>query len=105
MKNQNTEFQAASGYANDKTVYIVRKMTFEEALDAFRLGHVNVLDHSREVRRVKVNGAVKTWKTRPGNCEIPFKYGLYEFGRIVYECGEVQMGSVIPVVVTGEVSA
>lgn len=105
MKNQNTEFQAASGYANDKTVYMVRKMTLEEALGAFRLGHVSVLDHSGKVRRVKVNGAVKTWKTRPGDCEIPFKYGMYEFGRIVYEYGKVQMGSVIPVVITGEVSA
>jgi hypothetical protein len=25
------------------------------------------------------NGAVKTWKTRPGQFRAPFKYGLYEY--------------------------
>lgn len=30
--------------------------------------------------RVKVNGRVKTWKTRPSQVQIPYKRGLYEYG-------------------------
>lgn len=28
------------------------------------------------------NGATKTWKTRPGQYRIPYKYGMYEYGYI-----------------------
>lgn len=35
-----------------------------------------------EATRVRVNGQVKTWKTRPAEIRIPFKYGLKEYGYI-----------------------
>lgn len=31
---------------------------------------------------LKINGKPKTWKTRPDNVQIPYKYGLYEYGYI-----------------------
>lgn len=34
-----------------------------------------------KVCRIKVNGQPKTWKTRPEEVSIPWKYGLYEYGR------------------------
>lgn len=32
--------------------------------------------------RVRVNGKPKTWKRRPFNVEVPWKYGLYEYGHL-----------------------
>jgi len=32
--------------------------------------------------RWRVNGAVKTWKTRPNEFRIPVKHGMYDFGYI-----------------------
>ena len=32
--------------------------------------------------RWRVNGKVKTWKTRPGEFKIPVKHGLYDYGYI-----------------------
>jgi len=32
--------------------------------------------------RWRVNGAIKTWKTRPNNFRIPVKHGMYDFGFI-----------------------
>lgn len=34
------------------------------------------------VTRVRVSGAVKTWKRTPGRVYVPVKYGLYESGYI-----------------------
>lgn len=34
-----------------------------------------------DVRRVKINGKAKTWKRDKDRVEVPFKYGMYEFGR------------------------
>ena len=36
---------------------------------------------------VKINGAPKTWKTRPDNVHVPIKYGLYEYETVKYEDG------------------
>ena len=33
-------------------------------------------------RVVKVNGAPKTWKKNPHRVQIPYKYGMYEYGYI-----------------------
>lgn len=33
-------------------------------------------------RKVKVNGKVRTWKRNPERVQIPYKYGLYEYGYI-----------------------
>jgi hypothetical protein len=32
--------------------------------------------------RVSINGKAQTWKTRPSEVKIPYKYGLYEYGYI-----------------------
>jgi hypothetical protein len=32
--------------------------------------------------RVRVTGKCKTWKTRPDEFRLPFKYGLYQYGYI-----------------------
>jgi len=32
--------------------------------------------------RWRVNGKVKTWKTRPGEFKIPVKHGMYDYGYI-----------------------
>ena len=34
-------------------------------------------------RRCRANGALKTWKTRPGDFRLPVKYGLRECSAIV----------------------
>ena len=71
-----------SGYArNSKTAQEAkpyRYLTFEEC-QALQYGmHVDFIDNRGQVRQAKVNGAVKTWKTRPGDLLIPMKYGLME---------------------------
>lgn len=38
--------------------------------------HVTHKDSTGNPSRCRVNGAVKTWKTRPGKFCIPVKYGL-----------------------------
>ena len=39
------------------------------------------------VRRVRASGALKTWKTRPGDFRLPVKYGMYESSAIVSRAG------------------
>jgi hypothetical protein len=82
-----TEFEVKSGYSRDKRKYIVRYMTFSEALNA--KDHINVLDGDGNLREVKVNGRVKTWKTRPNDCRIPYKYGMYDYGHITFMNGHI----------------
>jgi hypothetical protein len=38
--------------------------------------------HARDgtVRRCRVSGAPKTWKTRPAHVRVPITYGMYESG-------------------------
>lgn len=31
-------------------------------------------------QRWRVNGKVKTWKTRPNEVKVPLKHGMYKFG-------------------------
>lgn len=35
--------------------------------------------------RWRVNGQVKTWKTRPSHFKIPVKHGLYNYGYVTHE--------------------
>lgn len=55
---------------------------------ALGLRHGQIL-HSKEVKnrdgspmRVRVNGKVKTWKTRPSDFKIPVKHGLSVYGYV-----------------------
>jgi len=38
--------------------------------------------HFGKFLEVKVNGQPKTWKRQPERVQIPYKYGLYEYGYI-----------------------
>lgn len=42
--------------------------------------HITVLADNGLSRTVKVNGKVRTWKRDPNRVEVPYKYGLYEYG-------------------------
>lgn len=81
---QNTRLTVPDGYAptrvkTPKPQIEVRVMTYAEAVDApSRIDFVSI---NGELRRCKVNGRTKTWKTRPADLEIPVKYGMYETGR------------------------
>lgn len=58
-----------------------RPMTLEEA-KALQSGyHAWAIGVKGDARRFKVNGQPKTWKRDPSRVEVPFKYGLYEYGR------------------------
>jgi hypothetical protein len=57
-----------------------RHMTLEEAKMLGYGDSIWVLARDGSARRVKVNGAVKRWKREPDRIEVPFKYGLYEYG-------------------------
>jgi hypothetical protein len=50
--------------------------------------HIDVLDDRGQQRRVKVNGKVRTWKRYPSRVEVPFKYGLYEYG--IFSASEIE---------------
>jgi hypothetical protein len=59
-------------------------MTVEEAKQLkIREPLINRLDG----KRWYVNGAVKTWKTRPDKVRVPLKHGLYAYGYLTqYNC-------------------
>lgn len=46
------------------------------------LHHVSVKNADKTPMRVRVNGQVKTWKTRPDQFRIPVKHGLRDCGYI-----------------------
>lgn len=58
-------------------------ITKEQAL---KLRHGEVIEHASlknsdgTPQRWRVNGAIKTWKTRPSDFSLPIKRGLREFG-------------------------
>lgn len=59
-------------------------MTIQEAKELKYGDHVTStkygFDSKGNPRRFKINGAPKTWKTRPTEIRIPWKYGLYDYG-------------------------
>lgn len=56
-------------------------MTAEEAKNLHSGSHAKILDMNGNVADVKINGTPKTWKTRPHDVDVPWKYGLYEYGK------------------------
>jgi len=58
-----------------------RYMTCEEAKKLAYGSHAKILDQYGNVADVKINGTPKTWKTRPFDVDIPWKYGMYEYGK------------------------
>ena len=59
-----------------------RKLTLEEKKNLKRGNHVYIEAPCGCLLQVKVNGKPKTWKCSPEEVEIPFKYGLWEYGYI-----------------------
>lgn len=55
-----------------KQLYIIQAREDAGKLAGLTLGYF----------QVRVNGAVKTWKTRPNDWELPCKYGLKECFRV-----------------------
>jgi len=71
-----------NGYDRKRAPEEYRPMTIEEA-KALRYGdHVSCIANDGTARRLKVNGAPRTWKRDPLRVEIPFKYGMYEYGTL-----------------------
>lgn len=79
-----------SGNSKKKTIKPWKPLTVRE-LKALSYGdRVSFISRMRDVRTVKVNGAPKTWKTRPNDVKVPLKYGLYEFAYAFMQNGENQ---------------
>lgn len=57
-------------------------MTFEEAQN-LKIGDIIYYmwqkNYDGSFARFKVNGKMKTWKTRPEDFRLPLKRGIYEF--------------------------
>lgn len=69
------------GYSRlkDRPLVAVRRMTLDE-IKALS-GHAEFISNDGTLRRVKINGAVKTWKRDASRVEVPVKYGQYEYAR------------------------
>jgi len=64
------------------TVYFVQMYKTVNTYFEHSTGRIKAVNEPVEgdkVRRFKVNGAAKTWKTRPNDVKVPLKYGLYDF--------------------------
>lgn len=48
------------------------------------LHHVQFKNADGTPQRWKVNGQVKTWKTRPDEVRIPIKHGLYSYDYLTH---------------------
>lgn len=78
-----------SGYRSRGMTHsiVARKATFEEVCALTPGQHIIVLGYHGWIN-VRVNGAVKRWKTRPSDCRVPIKYGLKECAYIEWEDGK-----------------
>ena len=77
-------FEIEDGYApKRKTIPTprikVRHMTLSEIKQLSN--HAEIVCNDGKLRRVKINGAVKTWKTDTNRVEVPVKYGMREYAR------------------------
>ena len=77
-------FTIRVGYSKSKEVLTVRNPVDVEEMDKHctKHSHIWVRDRQGCARQVKVNGAVRRWKRDRTRIEVPFKYGLYEYGTL-----------------------
>jgi hypothetical protein len=78
-------FSLPDGYAPQRKTtptptVMVRRMSLREILATS--GHVEFVANDGTLRRLKINGRIKTWKRDPSRIEVSVKYGLYEYGRM-----------------------
>ena len=74
---------AMSGYARDVRTFRYRPMLASEARALDSAEYYSPAEHyalawNGVIRRVRRNGAVKTWKRDTNRVEVPLKYGMYE---------------------------
>lgn len=55
-----------------------RMMTAAEARTLWA-SHAPARDQNGNIRMVKINGKVRTWKRDPSRVEVPCKYGMYDY--------------------------
>ena len=85
MTTTKTEvFKVKVGYARDNRELTVRNPADVDEMDKHCTvnGHIWLLDRVGKARRVKVNGQVRRWKRDRTRIEVPYKYGLYEYGTL-----------------------
>lgn len=61
-----------------RPVVRVRRMTLDEIKSLS--GHAEFIANDGTLRRLKINGRVRTWKRDTERVEVPVKYGMYEYG-------------------------
>ena len=74
-------FEVRSGYSGrNETLRFRNPVDIAEMVSYCNSrSHIAVRDRNGNWRRVKVNGAVRTWKRDPQRIEVPCKYGMYEY--------------------------
>lgn len=79
----NEPFAVVDGYDRNKhkRTYMVRYLTLAEVKELSHKRDVPFIANDGTLRRIAINGAVKTWKRDPNRVEVPVKYGMYEYGR------------------------
>ena len=76
--------------------HIPYRLMLDSEILALRPGqHAEIILNNGRVASVKINGAIKRWKTRPAEFEIPIKYGMYECARL--SAAEAKSRFVVPV--------
>jgi len=66
-------------YAGKEGTGEFRVMTLDEAKQLTYGQHIWFVGLKGDARRIKVNGAPKTWKRDTNRVEVPAKYGMYEY--------------------------
>lgn len=70
-----------------------RAMTLDEVKALTYADHIWAKANDMSAKKVKVNGKVRTWKRDVTRVEVPFKYGLYEYG--TFDLSDVQAGNLL----------
>ena len=71
-------YKGARGYGTFRTPANIAEMIGHCSTH----GHIWIRSLCNDAREVKVNGRVRTWKRDATRVEVPFKYGLYEYGTL-----------------------
>lgn len=84
-------FQVRNGYSRSKTpeyLTVRNPVSLAEMVDhCTQHEHIWVLDLQNNARQVKITGRVRTWKRDASRIEVPYKYGLYEYG--VFDASDI----------------
>lgn len=73
--------------SNDQRMQLLatyQAVTIENCLTADHFVHTQLTNADGTPLRARRTGKTQTWKTRPNEFKIPFKYGLYYSGYITH---------------------